>query len=301
MEKSFKLSNFTIKLLACVFMTIDHIGLLLSYYVPSVGVLATIFRIIGRLAYPLFFFLAIEGARKTSNILRYLIRLVIGVLVVGIALLVINYTMLSLSIFNIFTTLACVVSIYFLLMRTKKWQWKLLIIIPLLILIFTAIYDETDLIYFTNGTFEKVIVSFMPDYSFFTLILLVLFFIPYYFLNYRINKTFEVIEQEKGNYTDAEFDAYLAKREYYNIGNLKSSLSISIVLTCLICYLLTYVEVLNNQMYVLMTYGVLSIVFILLYNGKLGFSNTYVKYGFYLYYPVHMVVLFGIFYLTSLI
>lgn len=306
MDKSYKLSNFTIKLLACIFMTIDHIGLLLDMYYGSiewVTILAYIFRIIGRMAYPLFFFLAIEGARKTTNIFKYLLRLGVCLLVVGLSIIVIQFALLpsvSLGMYNIFTTLLCVVAIYYLLMRVDKWQWKLLAIIPGMILLLTTLY-EFSVIYFTNDTVQKIITAFMPDYSTFTLLLLVFFFIPYCVLNYRINKTFRIIDSEKENYTDEEFNTYLEKKDYYYIGSLKSSLGISIVISCLICYLLTYIEGLTTTMYVMSTYAVLSLVFILLYNGKLGFSNKIIKYGFYSYYPLHLLVLFGLFYLISLI
>lgn len=51
-------------------MTTDHIGALL---LPS----DIIFRIIGRLAFPIYAFLCAEGAAKTSNINKYLTRLAI--------------------------------------------------------------------------------------------------------------------------------------------------------------------------------------------------------------------------------
>lgn len=58
------LSGNALKLLAALFMTIDHAGVLL---LPHVIVL----RILGRLALPIFAFMIAEGCRYTRNRLRY--------------------------------------------------------------------------------------------------------------------------------------------------------------------------------------------------------------------------------------
>lgn len=63
-----------IKILAIVFMVIDHIGAVLF---PDI----ILFRIIGRLAFPLFAFLLVQGFQHTSNIKHYLIRLSVFVVI----------------------------------------------------------------------------------------------------------------------------------------------------------------------------------------------------------------------------
>ena len=62
------LSGNTLKLLACLFMLSDHIGVILF---PRLLIL----RYIGRLAFPIFAFLIAEGARYTKNRAVYLLRL----------------------------------------------------------------------------------------------------------------------------------------------------------------------------------------------------------------------------------
>ena len=59
------LSGNMLKILAAIFMVVDHVGLLFFPYEP-------IFRIIGRLAYPIFAFMIAEGARYTRNKIKYL-------------------------------------------------------------------------------------------------------------------------------------------------------------------------------------------------------------------------------------
>ena len=62
------MNSFQIKVLAVVSMIVDHVGFV---FFPQV----TIFRVFGRLAFPLFAFLAGVGFTKTSNKRNYFFRL----------------------------------------------------------------------------------------------------------------------------------------------------------------------------------------------------------------------------------
>ena len=59
-----RLSGNTLKIIAAVAMLIDHVGIM---FFPGVAV----FRIIGRLSFPVFAFMIAEGCRYTKNKLRY--------------------------------------------------------------------------------------------------------------------------------------------------------------------------------------------------------------------------------------
>ena len=68
MKKFIGLSNNQLKILALIFMTIDHIGVRIF---PKYQIL----RIIGRLAYPIFAYMIAEGCRHTRNKKKYILTM----------------------------------------------------------------------------------------------------------------------------------------------------------------------------------------------------------------------------------
>ena len=54
------LSASTLKIIACIFMTVDHVGV---HILPHVGIL----RVLGRVAFPIFAYFIAEGCRYTRN------------------------------------------------------------------------------------------------------------------------------------------------------------------------------------------------------------------------------------------
>lgn len=73
MERKKFLSGMTLKWIATITMFIDHLGLVLSAGVPREIWLTM--RTIGRLAFPIFCFLLVEGFYHTRDVKRYLFRL----------------------------------------------------------------------------------------------------------------------------------------------------------------------------------------------------------------------------------
>lgn len=65
----------TLKLLAIIAMTIDHVAWL---FLPLESFSAQICHIIGRLTFPIMSFMIVEGYHHTRNVKKYLVRLAIG-------------------------------------------------------------------------------------------------------------------------------------------------------------------------------------------------------------------------------
>ena len=64
-KTKFGLTNNQLKIIAMVSMLLDHVGLL---FFPNVA----IFRILGRIAFPIFAYMIAEGCRYTKNRAKYL-------------------------------------------------------------------------------------------------------------------------------------------------------------------------------------------------------------------------------------
>lgn len=71
-NSAFGIDNYKLKVLAIVCMLIDHIA---SIFHTQVGQWYNAMRYVGRLAFPIFCFLLVEGFAHTSNRLKYAIRL----------------------------------------------------------------------------------------------------------------------------------------------------------------------------------------------------------------------------------
>ena len=76
-KKYEKLDGTTLKIIACISMFIDHFG-----YICFPGNIAL--RIIGRLAFPIYCFLLVEGVMHTHDIRRYMFRMFVFALILEI-------------------------------------------------------------------------------------------------------------------------------------------------------------------------------------------------------------------------
>jgi hypothetical protein len=112
----------TIKLMAIVFMIIDHIGIVVF---PSY----TIFRIIGRIALPLFAYQLLIGYKNTKNFKGYMTRLGVFALISQLPYSLLFETTNLNIFFNLFFTLGILYSI------DKKKYIHIFVIIALIILL----------------------------------------------------------------------------------------------------------------------------------------------------------------------
>ena len=135
------LSHETLKLIACVTMLLDHIGAALvvppdALYWSNVELYTTIawvnlvLRCIGRVAFPIFCFLLVEGVYHTRNPKKYILRLAVGMLLSEIPFdLAFFKDGISWGHQSVMVTLL-LGGLMVLGMKRSKRLWKLLWIIP---------------------------------------------------------------------------------------------------------------------------------------------------------------------------
>lgn len=100
----------TLKLIAIITMIMDHIGAcILPQFFGYKGIysLYIILRVIGRMSFPIFIFLLVEGFQHTRNRYRYALRLIIFAFISELPFdLAVSGTLIELSYQNVFFTLA---------------------------------------------------------------------------------------------------------------------------------------------------------------------------------------------------
>lgn len=237
------LSGFQLKILACLFMLVDHIGVVL---LPDVELL----RIIGRLSYPLFAYFIAEGTRYTKNKTKRFFSIFILGVICEIAFVVFSSTYSG----NILLTFSMSGLLIYLLDCTKKAFFKNIFYSIAFLMLFVLSLIAT---YFYC---EKVGL----DYGFFGV----------------LTPVFCTVFDNMGEFSEKLYSK--VDRKYVSIAMFSLGLLLMVI----------FDSVLSCQEYCL-----LSVLLLLFYNGKKGKYSF--KYGFYLFYPLHFIVLQAIVYLVK--
>lgn len=129
------ITSYQLKWIAIVTMVIDHAGAILY---PS----EIMFRYIGRLAFPIFCFLLVEGFYHTHDIIKYMTRLGVFALVSEIPYdLAFKGTVLEFTHQNVFFTLLLGVIMMYVLEKGGEWPEKA---IEIMLVMWVAEYLHTD-------------------------------------------------------------------------------------------------------------------------------------------------------------
>ena len=223
MENRKFLTGNQLKIIALIAMTFDHLGV--QIFTDNI-----IFRVIGRIAMPIFAYMISEGCRYTKNRLKYFCTVALVALVCQLV-----YFFAMGSLYQcIFVTFLFSIAIIYAFDGLKKRKDLFSGIFFCILLVFAFFMTE-------------VLPSFIPetdyriDYGFFGVILPVLIFI-------------------------------FNKRE--------QKLLMTFIGLCL----------LSSYYGGIQWVSLLSVVLLALYNGKRGEANL--KYLFYIYYPLHLLVIY---------
>lgn len=266
------LNSLFLKIIGIILMTLDHIALL---FFASDSAAYEIMRSIGKISFPIFAFLAVEGAYHTKNIRNYLIRL--GVIAIfmdifGYIIGAISHITIASNplIGNVFTDLFLGVLLIYLLKRKDKFSF--LAILPISYSILSDITIDN-----TYGTILKT------DWGTFSIVLFSLFYLS------RLLVDQYLVWKNHAMFLDDDI-LNIERVKYYKIVN-----AVALIITELIFNLIWHFDYtssfLPNEFIPIGTYSTLAFIFILLYNGKKGYSSKKLQYAFYSYYPIHLLIL----------
>lgn len=122
------LNNFTLKMIAILAMAIDHIGAVLF---PQYD----IFRIVGRIAFPIFAFTLVEGFMHTKDIKKYMLRLGVLALVSEVPFdLVFFGTPLEFGHQNVFFTMFLGIAMLYLFLKNVSIWRQFVVVFGMLLL-----------------------------------------------------------------------------------------------------------------------------------------------------------------------
>ncbi|HEY4035600.1 MAG TPA: TraX family protein [Ktedonobacteraceae bacterium] len=254
------MTTFQIKLIAITCMVIDHVGL---FFFPQI----LLFRIVGRLAFPLFAWLIANGAYYSKNTKQYLVRLLFFALVAQMPFIVINRlvdpSFWALNIlFTLFLGLAAIV----LIQKSKNIVVSLLIVIvsTLIASILNVEYGAMGVLaiivfYLSFTNFKKMIILQICIFTFFSIT-------PIVFL----------IALTKG------------------VNPVVSAISLPLCLPSEIsaCLKMSFIFSPNFIVQSLIEpLGLFSLIFVAFYSNQEGRK---MKYFFYCFYPIHLTILYFI-------
>jgi hypothetical protein len=291
-QKFLIFSNFTLKIMALLFMTFDHVGVQLSYYfLDESSPVVLILRGLGRLAIPLFAFLIYEGVTHTKSFKKYSFRLgAMALFISGVFafLMYVPNPYVSgglLESGNIFIDLLLgALGVY--LLRNKNVKIKLLSLLP-------AIYSIVSFAVTTYQINNGVIVDWFPFYLRTQYGWLAVFMIMGFCLA-KVLKDLYLRYTAKNMGVDVEvlilspYDVWAT-----NLFNM-----MTVVFFAIAAYVLTWFFVTPFLPY--QWISLFSGALLLCYNGKRGYNKKWFEYGAYLYYPLHLAILAVIFYLLTL-
>ena len=283
------LSNFWLKVIALLTMTLDHVGFLIENYNYD---LSLAFRYVGRLALPLFCFMIVEGAIHTKSFKKYALRLGIMASLISIGILVSDtvpffkengFSMRGEGVIFLDLLLGATAAYC---LRQKKWYIKLLAILPLAYGIASFIATALE----SCGCHGQILwfPYFMrTQYGWYAILMCVLFYFAVPLANIFISYLSGLTGIDKENYKDSNIE--------------RNSINIISVIMLAVATLAFYgCGVLMPNKYVfwmqdVQLFAIVSGAFILLYNGQRGYNKKWFQYGSYLYYPLHMAILYLIF------
>ena len=262
LPKYLVLSHFILLIIAVVSMTLNHIGIFLLY--EDHQTLLELSVEVGRITFPLFAFMAIQGVYKSSNNLNYALRL----LVLGFAIDLVSFVVTGVYIGNVMVELG--LGVLTLSLLNRKDIFSFFAIVPAALMIMSD-FDS---------------VPFETEYGTYGLVLMVAFYCAEQLGEAYLTHYSETTRVDKDYLREENL------RKYQNIAAIILLVLIGIVYSI-------YGNMYPNSPFIFMEpkfqdFAIFAGVFIFFYSGKQGIHNMWTQGIFYMYYPLHIALLYAI-------
>lgn len=276
------LSSLGLRIIAMVIMVIDHIAaLMIDFNLPINSDVYLLMRILGRIALPLFIFLAFEAVRYTCDINKYVRRMALMVMIMAVVIAMMEFVLhISFPPKNIFIDLISGVMLVYFFLHPKKKNWYYLL--PTVYVIITTILVYGNILY---------IPAFMlADYSWFSLLLFVGFYLAHLIAKLFITRSTGIKDLN---------EPALAHIEQFHTLYIYLS-SVLLLSVNLIWYILDITLPVMTWNMRLQSYSLLAAIFILIYNGRPGYRARWLQVFNYAFYPLHLGLIALVLYLISI-
>lgn len=267
------MSTFTIKMIAIIAMLIDHVGAIFISPITHPG-LYSLFRIIGRLAFPIFVFLVVEGFFHTKDVKNYMKRLGLFALISEIPF--------DLAFYHLYFKANVFIDIQNVFIDYKEDKlWALVSRFNEHQNVFFTLFLGLSLIYLMSLVEHKyqkqLVISNLLDAALTigALVLAWLIRTDYNIAGILIFVSFYLF---RGSKTMMSFCLVFISETILNKNGTDS---------------IRYFLMTGNFIYIISLFTPFAMVPVAFYNGKKGKS---VKYLFYFFYPVHLLLLMLIYY-----
>lgn len=261
-----------------VFMTLDHVGIFLQN-TQNTAQIGEIFRYCGRLAFPLFIFIIVEGVRHTKHFGKYILKLGILAAIFMIGQVVFYYCINN-SIESFYSPILDVFIValtIYLLKRQDKYSFLAILTIGFIATSFAIVNIERA---------QNINILWMPfflrlPYALFDILLALGFF---------YSKPLAKIILKNGgtateNLVDTPYERY--------VENAMNALVVLLVVFGF--YLVFKFTGVSYFFFDYQSTAAVACVPLLFYNGKRGYDKKWFKYGAYAYLPLHILIIYLIF------
>ncbi len=283
MKKS--ISQFILKIIAILTMILDHLGAILYSFdvITNTEPIYYILRILGRISFPLFAFFILEGVLHTRSKKNYLMRFGVCAVLLSVSMWIIQLCGFSINNGNIFWDLffGATSIVLFTQEGKKKWWGLLPSIFP--------IFSQASMIFeYYRGT-PILPNPILCSYGVYGYLL-----IMGYYLAYCICNKYAKIACEKQN---IDWEIMKESGEYRKNQNLFAILSLFLINLVFFVISRFSPSIYQSLGFHLQDYSILAGAFLLFYSGKRGYNSKWFQYGCYAFYPLHLILLYGIIYL----